>query len=78
LERGLGGLGGLGGLKFFLVSRKEENGIDTQKPKGIFDKELLIYTPTVKTVGYKNFVKIEIVKCLEQTPLPYSLFLIPY
>ena len=46
--------------------------------KEFFDKEFRTSTPNVETVGYKNFEKIEIVKCLEQTPLPYSLFLITY
>jgi len=33
--------------------------------------------PPLKRWAIKNILKIEIAKCLEQTHLPYSLFLIP-
>jgi hypothetical protein len=32
----------------------------------------------MKRWAIKNIEKIAIAKCLELTPLPYSLFLIPY
>ena len=64
--------------KSFLFHARKKKELIHGNQKEFFDKELRIYRPSVKTVGYKNFVNIEIVKCLKQTPLLYSLFLIPY